>query len=63
MYHPPPPGKGKNAKRAQVDGDVPAEQGTATSVVVDGQGPTAIVEASSDDVSSKPVVAVVDGAP
>ena len=63
MYHPPPPGKGKNAKRAQVDGDVPAEQGAATSVVVDGQGPTAVVDASSDDVSSKPVVAVVDGAP
>jgi hypothetical protein len=49
VYHPPPPGKGKNAKRAQVDGDVPAEQGTATSVVVDGQGPTAVVDASLDD--------------
>jgi len=38
--YPPPPGKGKNAKRAEVDGNVPPEQGTARSVVVDGQVPT-----------------------
>jgi len=37
---PPPPGKEKNAKRAEVDGNVPPEQGTVTSVVVDGQVPT-----------------------
>jgi len=53
VYHPPPPGKGKNAKRTEVDGDVPAEQGTAASVVVDGQVLTPSLESTS----------IVDGAP
>ena len=57
MYHPPPPGKGKNAKRAQVDSDVRAEQVATTLVVVDGQVPTAVVDATSES------RAIVDGAP
>jgi hypothetical protein len=48
VYHPPPPGQGKNAKHTQVDSDVPAEQVATTSVVVDGQMPTTVVDATSD---------------
>jgi hypothetical protein len=38
------PWERKNAKCGQVDGDIPAEEGTARSVVVDGQVPTAVVD-------------------
>ena len=46
----------KNSKRAQVDGDVPVEQGTATPFVVDGQVSTVVADASSES------TVVVDGA-
>lgn len=43
VYHAPPAGKGKNTKRAQVTGEIPAASG-----VVDGQVPTAVGDASSE---------------
>jgi hypothetical protein len=57
VYHPPPPGKGKNAKHAQVNSDVPAEQVATTAVVVDGQVPTTVVDPTSES------RAIVDRAP
>ncbi|KIJ89464.1 hypothetical protein K443DRAFT_126767 [Laccaria amethystina LaAM-08-1] len=35
---------GKAEEKKKVDGDIPAEEGTARSVVVDGQVPTAVVD-------------------